>query len=117
MLQIAEGALSETDEVLIRMKELAEQASNDTYSAAQRTVMDEEFSELAAEVTRIAESTNYNEIELLSGVGTTINIHLVNGSIAISSDDMTADGLNIESTGAVKEAWTHSYYPGSTIMV
>ncbi|HDY65645.1 MAG TPA: flagellin [Phycisphaerae bacterium] len=113
MLQVAEGALSEIDEVLIRMKSLAEQASNDTYSAAQRTVMDEEFNELAAEVTRIAESSNYNGKEQLSGVGTTVNIYLINGSIAISSDDMTADGLNIESTEAVTEVWTHSYYKTS----
>ncbi len=113
LLQTAESALGETGEVLIRMKELAEQASNDTYTAAQRTVMDEEFSELATEVTRIANSAKYNEKELLSAVGTTVKIHLGVGTMDITSDDMTADGLNIESTAAVKEVWTHGVYKSS----
>ncbi|HDY65615.1 MAG TPA: hypothetical protein ENH84_05215 [Phycisphaerae bacterium] len=114
LLQTAEGALAASDEILIRMKELAEQASNDTYSSAQRTIMDSEFGELMSEISRIATSTAYNEVELLSAAGTTINIHLGGtDKLAITSAAMTAAGLGLTSVAAVKEAWTHATYKSS----
>jgi flagellin len=42
MLQTAEGAMQVIDELLIRMKELAEQAATGTYSSAQRSIMNAE---------------------------------------------------------------------------
>jgi flagellin len=114
LLQTAEGALAASDEILIRMKELAEQASNDTYSTAQRTIMNDEFAELMSEVTRIANSTAYNEKKLLAAAGVTVNIHLGGtDKIAITSAAMTATGLGLTSVVAVKEVWTHSTYKAS----
>ena len=66
MLQVAEGALGAVDAILIRMKELAEQASTGSYSADQRTLMNQEFSELAKEISRISETTDFNGIKLLA---------------------------------------------------
>ncbi len=114
LLQTAEGALAASDEILIRMKELAEQASNDTYSTAQRTIMDSEFSELMSEITRIANSTAYNEKKLLAASGVTVNIHLGGtDKISITSAAMTATGLGLTSVAAVAEVWTHSTYKAS----
>ncbi|MCK4375700.1 MAG: flagellin, partial [Candidatus Brocadiae bacterium] len=52
MLQTFDGAAQVIDEKLIRMKELAMQASTGTYSNAQRTIMDGEFAQMRTEITR-----------------------------------------------------------------
>jgi len=72
MLQTMDGGAQIIDEKLIRMKELAEQASTGTYSSAQRAIMNEEFLAMKAEIERIAQATDFNQIKLLNGVsGTT----------------------------------------------
>src|SRR4030042_3124267 len=53
MLQTMEGAMATIDAALIRMKELAEQAATGSYSETQRTIMDNEFQQMMAEIDRI----------------------------------------------------------------
>ncbi|MEW5773997.1 MAG: flagellin [Thermodesulfobacteriota bacterium] len=67
LVQTADGALAVIDEKLIRMKELAEQASTGTYTTAQRLIIDSEYQAMASEITRIANSTDFNGIYLLNG--------------------------------------------------
>lgn len=67
LLQTADGALSVIDEKLIRMKELAEQAATGTYTSDQRLLIDSEYQAMASEITRIANSTDFNGIQLLNG--------------------------------------------------
>ena len=67
MIQVADGALSIIDEKLIRMKELAEQASTGTYDSTQRQMIDSEYQAMASEISRIARATNFNGIQLLDG--------------------------------------------------
>jgi len=67
MVQTADGALQVVDEKLIRMKELAEQAASGTYSSTQRLIIDSEYQAMASEITRIANSTEFNGIYLLNG--------------------------------------------------
>lgn len=69
MLQTADGALGVIDSKLIRMKELAEQASTDTYTADQRKLINQEYQAMAKEITRIAEDTDFNGKKLLNGDG------------------------------------------------
>jgi len=106
MLQTAEGAMGEIDTILIRMKELAEQAATGSYSSDQRTIMNAEYGELSEEITRIAESTDFNSNELLNSTST-INIHVGSGTIAISPQVITATTLSVGTTVAVKEAWAN----------
>ena len=54
LIQTADGALGVIDEKLIRMKELAEQASTGTYDSVQRLMIDSEFQQMASEIERIA---------------------------------------------------------------
>ena len=54
LIQTADGALGVIDEKLIRMKELAEQASTGTYDSVQRMMIDSEFQQMASEIERIA---------------------------------------------------------------
>jgi flagellin len=67
LLQTADGALGVIDEKLIRMKELATQASTGTYDSVQRTLIDSEYQQMASEITRIANATDFNGIKLLDG--------------------------------------------------
>jgi len=67
LIQTADGALGVIDEKLIRMKELAMQASTGTYNSDQRMIIDSEYQAMASEITRIASSTDFNGISLLNG--------------------------------------------------
>ncbi len=67
MIQTADGALQTIDEQLIRMKELATQASTGTYDSTQRLMIESEYQAIASEITRIANATDFNGIKLLDG--------------------------------------------------
>ncbi len=67
LIQTADGALGVIDEKLIRMKELAEQAATGTYNSTQRLIIDSEYQAMASEITRIANSTDFNGVYLLNG--------------------------------------------------
>ncbi len=67
MIQTAEGALNETHSILQRMRELAVQSSNDTNVAVDRNEIQKEMDELAKEVTRIANNTEFNTQKLING--------------------------------------------------
>ncbi len=85
LIQTADGALGVIDEKLIRMKELAEQASTGTYDSTQRLMIDSEYQQMASEITRIANATDFNGIKLLDG--SLSGVH---------------DGSEATSTGALK---------------
>ena len=67
LIQTADGGLSIIDEKLIRMKELAEQAATGTYDSTQRLMIESEYQQMASEITRIANATDFNGIHLLNG--------------------------------------------------
>ena len=69
MLQTADGAMEEQSVMLQRMRELGVLAQNDTYSSAQRTAMEDEFTELREEIDRIGSDTEWNNFALLDGTG------------------------------------------------
>ena len=86
LIQTADGALGVIDEKLTRMKELAEQAATGTYDSTQRLMIESEYQAMASEITRIANSTDFN------------GIHLLNGNLSSSSHD----GAGMTSTGKMK---------------
>ncbi len=67
LVQTADDAMGVIDLQLIRMKELAVQASSSIYNPEQRLVIESEYQALASEVTRIANATEFNGIKLLDG--------------------------------------------------
>jgi flagellin len=67
LIQTAEGALNETHSILQRMRELAVQSATDTNTKEDRFEIQKEINELAAEITRIAETTEFNTQNLLGG--------------------------------------------------
>jgi len=67
MIQTGEGALNETHSILQRMRELAVQASNDTYIAGDRSEIQKEINQLSSEINRISDTTEFNTQKLLNG--------------------------------------------------
>ncbi len=67
MSQVAEGALHEVSEILQRMRELAVQAANGSYSGADRVSLNQEIVSLKKELIRIGETTTFNTTKLLNG--------------------------------------------------
>ena len=70
MMQTAEGAMVEQSNMLQRMRELAVQASNGTYSTDQRTYLNTEFSALKTQINNVAIQTTWNGQFLLTGANT-----------------------------------------------
>ena len=67
MTQTAEGALSEVENMLQRVRELAVQAGNSTLSDSDRTMIQSEVTALTAEIDKIAKNTHFNGVKLLDG--------------------------------------------------
>jgi len=67
MVQTAESAMARIDEMLIKMKEIATQAANGIYTEAQRQIFSSEFGQFAAEIDRVARSTQFKGIKLIDG--------------------------------------------------
>jgi len=67
MIQTAEGALNETHSILQRMRELSVQAANDTLTSQDRGYIQLEIDQLKEEVSRIANTTQFNKKKLLDG--------------------------------------------------
>ena len=67
LIQTAEGALQESEDILQRMRELSVQSANGTYTDEDREQIQHEVDALKAEIDRIAESTEFNEMKLLDG--------------------------------------------------
>ena len=101
LIQTAEGALTETHSILARMRELAVQGANDTLNNSDRANLEAEFTQLKAEVTRIAETVNFNgKLLLNNAAGTTGDIILQIGAnsstltIALSNNNATGLAIN-----------------------
>jgi flagellin len=79
VVAIADGALAQISAVLTRMAELAEQSANGVFSNDQRSALQNEFVALGSEIQRIADTTTFNGVKLLSGTSSiTLQIGLDN---------------------------------------
>ena len=113
VIQTAEGALGEVNNVLTRMRELAVQAANEgTLGTSERAHVDQEFQLLESELNRIVGVTEFNGQKLIDGSvssGIDFQVGMRNSandriSLSITDNDGTALGLNDESLSAVTSA-------------
>ena len=98
LIQVAEGALNEAHSILQRMNELATQAANDTNTKSDRTAIQQEIDALTSEINRIASTTQFNTMNLLSGGFKNKNLQvgaLQGQKITISISAMNAKSLGI----------------------
>lgn len=92
LAQSAEGAMGTITDMLQRMRTLAVQADNGTYSGSDLDAIKDEMDNLVSEITHIAEETHFNGINLLDGSEATIQIHISdksNDTITINLQDLT----------------------------
>jgi flagellin len=92
LVQVAEGALDEVSNIMLRMKELAEQSLNGTLSDTERGYLDAEYTALSDEIDRIAQSTEFNGVALLDGSAT------ASVSIQVGIDTNAYDSIDIDIT-------------------
>ena len=96
LIQVAEGALSETHSILQRMNELATQAANDTNTTADRNAIQSEINQLTSEIDRIQSTTQFNTMNLIDGsyTGKNLQVGSLSGqAILISIENMNATSL------------------------
>lgn len=105
LLQTAEGATQEITNMLQRMRELAVQAANDTNEADDRTAINDEVTALKAEITRIADNTEWNGMKLFTetnasagGIGVAGLVTLQVGVDGNSSDAITVQLDDVDDT-------------------
>lgn len=98
LIQTAEGALNETHSILQRMRELAVQSASDTNTNNDRAEMQKEVDQLATEITRISNTTEFNTKNLLAGgLSSTFQIGANQGqNVSLSVNAM--DALGVAST-------------------
>jgi flagellin len=110
MMQTAEGAMVEQSNMLQRMRELAVQASNGTYSSTQRSYLQNEFDQLGSQITDISTDTTWNSINLLDGTGSagfSFQVGQNSGqtiSIEVASMSFSALAANVTLGSAVSSA-------------
>jgi len=98
LVQTAEGALNEVNTNLIRMRELAVAAANGTYSTADRSTLDAEFQLLVEEIDRIADSTQFNGVNVLSNGAGNVSIQIgteAGDTVDISLVDSSSSALGL----------------------
>ncbi len=76
LVQVAEGGLSETSNILIRLRELGVQAASDTIGPVERQFLNVEYDQLVSEIQRISDGTEFNSTPLLNGTGSVFDIQV-----------------------------------------
>ena len=102
MLQVAEGSLNEVNNILVRMRELAVQASSSTQNDKNRESAAAEFNQLRTEIDRITQATTYNGETLLTGFGSRVGA----ASTAVTTSNTTGV-VNV--TLAAAQAGTYTF--------
>lgn len=104
IVNVADGALGEINNVLTRMAELAEQSATGTIGNFRRSAIQLEFAALGSEVQRIAETTKFNGVAVISGAA---NVVLQVGYNSASTSNLTVravqgtlEGIRLASAGA-----------------
>ena len=103
MAQTAEGAMQEVSNNLQRIRELAVQAASDSNSATDRAALNDEVTQLVAEINRVADTTTFNGTNLLDGSFGSKNIQVGanNGqTIGVSMVSVKADSLGVGSSSS-----------------
>jgi flagellin len=107
LMQVADGALDETVDALQRMRELAVQAANDTYTYQDRQDLQKEVNQLISEINRIADTTQFNGQLLIQGSFSGGKIFQVGANkdqtILVSITTMRASALGVDTEAAGAE--------------
>jgi len=110
MVQMAEGSLDEVNNILLRLRELAEQAATETLGQDERVYLDAEYQALLQEIDRISATAEFNGLMLLDGTAGTLDVQVGIGtdpntntvqldlSTAMDTTELNLAGTNILGT-------------------
>jgi flagellin len=103
VIQTAEAASKEVLNILDRMRELAVQSSSETLDNGERAYLDSELGDLSAEVERIAQASEFNDIALGDGTNAslTVQVGVTSGTeseVAITLGNLTASNLGVDTS-------------------
>ncbi len=117
LVQVAEGGLNETPNILTRMRELAIQAASDTVGDVERSMSNLEYQSLKEEMDRISQVTEFNGKKLLNGSGDKLEfqigtggdaykdrIGLDTGSLNSGTENLEVSSLDISSKEGAHES-------------
>ncbi len=101
LVQVAEGGLNESTNILTRLRELSVQAASDTVGEQERGFLNMEYQQLTQELDRIAVTTNFNGRSLLKGEGDTLDFQVgaYGGEMNQIQFDSSQTDATIESLG------------------
>ncbi|ERI09651.1 putative flagellin protein [Aneurinibacillus aneurinilyticus ATCC 12856] len=105
MIQTAEGALNETHSILQRMRELAVQSSNDTNTESDRKELQKEVNQLASEIDRIANTTEFNTQKLLDGSKVGLSA-AEKGSVKVQNNSKADVKVTLTNADAINKSGT-----------
>jgi flagellin len=105
LVQVAEGGLNESTNILTRLRELSVQAASDTVGDQERGFLNMEYQQLTQELDRVAATTNFNGRSLLKGEGDTLDFQVgaYGGEMNqiqfdASQTDATIENLGVDGT-------------------
>jgi flagellin len=113
---VAESALNESTNILIRLRELGTQAASDTVGDVERGFIDVEVQQLKEELDRIANTTEYSGTKLLDGSGDLMEFHVGlrsgednritydAGLVNVTTDNLGVDGLSAASQDDARDS-------------
>ena len=109
MVQTADGAMQEVDNMLQRMRELTVQAATGTNTSAELSVLNTEFESLEAEIHSISTNTQWNGTNILDGSLGTMTFHVganANQTVSITFADLNTDFGTTETSQAGSSSTT-----------
>ncbi len=98
LLQTGEGALSEIQSILLRLRELSIQAANSVYTREDRMLVQVEVSQLVKEINRVSSAAEFNKLKLLDGSSREITLHIgpnKGQELSIEVKTMTVQSLGL----------------------
>lgn len=107
--QTAEGAMQESTNIMQRMRDLALQSANGSNSESERTALQEEFTALSGELTRIADTTSFGGQKILNGKMSNTSFQ-----IGANANETVSFGLSDVSASALKGTFSSAKAEGST---
>ncbi|HMP47353.1 MAG TPA: hypothetical protein PKA63_01645, partial [Oligoflexia bacterium] len=111
-LNIAESAVTELTNIMFRVQEIAEQSANGTFSDTQRKPLQDEVTALQSEYNRIINSTRFNNMQLLTGENTRVNLQAgygeAGGLTAQVGSALLSDAFGLQSAGETVRVSTSS---------
>ena len=119
LTQTAEGSLNQISDNLQRIRELAVQSANTGNNSSDRAAMNNEATQLIAEIDRVASNTTYNGIALLDGSFQAQNLQVgagngTNDRISISIGSAKSSALGVGSNSSYATAVTGAVIPAGS---